>query len=57
MTPEDVLLEAIAAASLFGDSSSLREMECRKLRESIKRYAGIVLMSDGVEDDKGDTAR
>ena len=37
MTPEDVLIEAIQAASLHGDSPNLRELQCEKLRESIER--------------------
>lgn len=35
MTPEDVLLEAIAAASLHGDSPSLRRQACAKLNQAI----------------------
>ena len=34
MTPEEVLLEAIAAASLYGDSLELRREMCNKLRVS-----------------------
>ena len=34
MTPEEVLLEAIAAASLYGDSPDLRREMCRKLQAS-----------------------
>ncbi len=37
MTPEDVLIEAIAAASFYGDSPGLRVSQCEKLRESIKQ--------------------
>lgn len=36
MTPEDVLIEAIQAASLHGDSHNLIELQCEKLRESIE---------------------
>jgi hypothetical protein len=36
MTPEDVLLEAIAAASLNGDRPELRRKCCRKLRHAIE---------------------
>ena len=42
MDPEDVLIEAIAAASLYGDSPALRELQCRKLRESIAIHAAPV---------------
>ena len=34
LTPEEVLLEAIAAASLYGDSADLRREMCSKLRAS-----------------------
>ena len=34
-TPDDVLIEAIAAASLRGDSPELRIIMCLKLREAI----------------------
>jgi hypothetical protein len=37
MTPEDVLIEAIAAASLHGDSDALRRLMCAKLADSIRR--------------------
>lgn len=43
MTPEDVLIEAIAAASQYGDSVYLRELECLKLRASIRRH-GLAYM-------------
>lgn len=36
MAPEDVLLEAIAAAGVYGDSSELRNSACRKLEVSLK---------------------
>lgn len=38
MTPEDVLLEAIAAASLHGDSAELRAKMCSKLIRVMVRY-------------------
>lgn len=37
MTPDDVLIEAIAAASLHGDSPYLRETMCRKLEEAVRK--------------------
>jgi len=37
MTPEEVLLEAIAAASVRGDSPSLRQLMCSKLAASIAK--------------------
>lgn len=37
MTPEDVLLDAIKAADECGDTPSLREEFCDKLRESLRR--------------------
>ena len=37
MTPEDVLLEAMKAADLCGDTPSLRQEFCHKLAESLKR--------------------
>ena len=48
MTPEDVLIEAIAAASRFGDSPALRELECRKLRASLSSCAAA-FMTDAPE--------
>jgi len=36
MTPEDVLIEAIATASLQGDSSILRQQMCQKLVKAIE---------------------
>jgi hypothetical protein len=45
MTPEDVLIEAISAASRFGDSPALRQLECRKLRDSLKQY-GVAYAAD-----------
>jgi spore coat protein CotF len=36
MTPDDVIIEAIAAASLHGDSPYLREVMCNKLNEVIR---------------------
>ena len=48
MTPEDVLLEAIAAASLHGDSPWLRRQEIAKLRDSLKRCPpGWYVAQDG----------
>lgn len=38
MTPEDVLLEAIAAASLYRDSPELRREMCAKLRKAMRAY-------------------
>ncbi len=43
MDPEDVLIEAIAAASFYGDSPGLRESQCHKLRESIEAFLAPVL--------------
>jgi len=37
MTPEDVLLEAMKAADLCGDTPSLRKEFCLKLTESLQR--------------------
>lgn len=37
VTPEDVLIESIAAASIHGDSPALRQKQCAKLIESIRR--------------------
>lgn len=45
MSPEDVLLEAIAEASQHGDTSELRRESTAKLRESMKLY-GIFYMAD-----------
>ena len=38
MTPEDVLIESITAASQHGDSVRLRHDQCAKLRASLDRY-------------------
>lgn len=45
MTPEDVLIEAISAASRFGDSPGLRQLECRKLKASLEVY-GVAYAAD-----------
>ena len=37
MTPEDVLIEAIAAASLHGDTPELRVIMCSKLHDAIHK--------------------
>lgn len=37
MTPEDVLLEAMKAADVCGDTPSLRKEFCDKLLESLQR--------------------
>ena len=39
MTPDDVLCEAIAAASLHGDSAELRQEMCAKLKEAVRKVA------------------
>ena len=39
MTPDDVLIEAISAALLHGDSPYLRELMCLKLKEAIGKLA------------------
>lgn len=36
MEPEDVLLEAISAASLHGDSAELRSLMCKKLKMAMQ---------------------
>ena len=38
MTPEDVLIEAIAATSRHGDSIDLREVMCERLRDTMRSY-------------------
>ena len=43
MTPDDVLIEAISAASLHGDSPYLRELMCQKLKEAIEELARPVI--------------
>ena len=43
MTPDDVLIEAIAAASLHGDSAELRILMCRKLKEAVDKIAAANL--------------
>lgn len=57
MTPEDVLLESIAAASIYGDSASLRAEQCRKLKVAMRLCAGIPVSSDAEACGKGDRAR
>ena len=37
MTPEEVLLESIQAASLLGDTPELRQAQCSKLEEAIQK--------------------
>ena len=44
MTPEEVLIEAIAAASLHGDTPDLRRLMCRKLDLSMRPF---VVASNG----------
>lgn len=46
MTPEDVLIEAVIAASRRGDSPELRELACRKLKASIEQYCFSYLKYD-----------
>jgi hypothetical protein len=46
MTPEEVLLEAIAAASLHGDTPDLRRMMCRKLNFALQPFV-IATNGDG----------
>lgn len=36
MTPEDVLLESIAAASLYGDTANLRRKQAAKLSAAVE---------------------
>lgn len=53
MEPDDVIIEAIAAASLNGDSPELRVLMCTKLKEAIERsrfhvepYANVLNAKD-----------
>lgn len=50
MTPEDVLIEAIAAASRYGDTPALRDLECRKLNAAIS-YLGVASVTDGAREE------
>jgi hypothetical protein len=37
LTPEDVLLESISAASIYGDSPEFRRKMCERLRQCIEQ--------------------
>lgn len=37
MTPVDILLEAIQAASIYGDSPELRQQQAERLEEAMRR--------------------
>jgi hypothetical protein len=54
MSPEDVLLEAITAASQYGDSDDLRRKECEKLSKSIRRWVPFYAHPDYQEDAQDD---
>jgi len=54
MLPEDILLEAMAAASQYGDSEDLRSKECERLSESIRRCLSSYAHPDYREDAQDD---
>lgn len=51
MTPEDVLLEAMAAADRCGDTPSLRREFCAKLADSLRRCEMFGVRWNAVRDD------
>jgi len=53
MTPEDVLIEAISAAALHGDTVPLRELACWKLAESMK-LSGVLHVTDALSHETDD---
>ena len=57
MTPEDILLESIAAASLHGDSPALRRLQCAKLNAAILKsgfYHAVPFESDYITNGSAD---
>lgn len=54
MSPEDVLLEAMAAASHYGNTPWLLKQMCAKLRESIRiegNYLAVPFQPPVIRDD------
>lgn len=51
MTPEEVLLEAIAAASLYGDTPELRRKQVAKLSAAIEAEAAWLLKNSEMHRD------